>query len=68
MRKKMRSPRLSQQNRGLSHANAVPEITRDLRVPALIKVLQESLAYTFNAVVTADIKYQRAATALGLRQ
>jgi hypothetical protein len=44
-----------------------PEVARDPRVTRLIEVLSTSLCDTFGTHVTHDIKYQRAAQTLGLR-
>ncbi|MFE2886893.1 hypothetical protein ACUXZZ_01745 [Streptomyces graminifolii] len=42
------------------------EIAQDLRVVQLIKVLSTELCDRFDTRITSDIKYQRAATALGM--
>jgi hypothetical protein len=43
-----------------------PEVAQDPRVVELITVLADSLCQTFGVAVTTDIKYQRAARALGI--
>jgi hypothetical protein len=43
-----------------------PEIARDVRVVELIRILSDSLQRRFEVQVTTDIKYQRAAKALGI--
>ncbi|MFG3006409.1 hypothetical protein [Streptomyces calvus] len=44
------------------------EIAQDPRVVQLIKVLSSELCERFDTRITSDIKYQRAATALGMRE
>ncbi|GGQ75243.1 MULTISPECIES: hypothetical protein [Kitasatospora] len=43
-----------------------PEVAKDPRVVDLIKTLSENLCARFDTRVTADIKYQRSAKALGM--
>jgi hypothetical protein len=45
-----------------------PSVARDPRVVALIRTLSQALCDRFGVAVTTDIKYQRAAKALGIRR
>ncbi len=45
-----------------------PEVAKDPRVVQVIQFLSDSLCQEFGVTITTDIKYQRAASALGIRR